>query len=430
MNLFDHNDNFEQFLREATENFKMSPSVSVWNSVYNNIHPSKKSPSAAAFLVFMISFFILNSSNSIVFLQSKPKEKQIAVHIHKEQLLTYSIKSHETKKNTFSKKQYIYHAVIDNKTKAQINRAANNDESMLSTFENSNTIDFSDITSQPNLQDSNLPQKFNQFVATSKNNDKLKTQKPFYISTKNKDESELSYQLYATSSVGYSNGYRNTETEISNASTVQLQNVTDLNKTLRYMPEYNLEAGGAFLVNVTTSLRLKAGMQLNYTNYKLTNEEGTSDVVNSEINNTVINNVALVNEIQMLHSDVNAELKKYNSSTYEISIPLGTELELIGNHQLKWFAGATIQPSYIVGGYPGQNTNEMKSYLTEYGSGFRKWNVNTSFETFLSYKLPNGSRINAGPQFRYQLFSSYESKYLYNDKQYNIGLKLGISRNF
>jgi hypothetical protein len=127
---------------------------------------------------------------------------------------------------------------------------------------------------------------------------------------------------------------------------------------------------------------------------------------------------------------MNAELKKYNSSTYEISIPLGTELELIGNHQLKWFAGATIQPSYIVGGYPGQNTNEMKSYLTEYGSGFRKWNVNTSFETFLSYKLPNGSRINAGPQFRYQLFSSYESKYLYNDKQYNIGLKLGISRNF
>jgi hypothetical protein len=105
-------------------------------------------------------------------------------------------------------------------------------------------------------------------------------------------------------------------------------------------------------------------------------------------------------------------------------------LELIGNHQLKWFAGATIQPSYIVGGYPGQNTNEMKSYLTEYSSGFRKWNVNTSFETFLSYKLPNGSRINAGPQFRYQLFSSYESKYLYNDKQYNIGLKLGISRNF
>jgi hypothetical protein len=95
---------------------------------------------------------------------------------------------------------------------------------------------------------------------------------------------------------------------------------------------------------------------------------------------------------------------------------------------LKWFAGATIQPSYLLGGYPGQTTNEMKSYFQD-GYGFRKWNVNTSFETFLSYKLRNGSRINAGPQFRYQLFSSFDNNYLYNDKQYNIGLKLGISRN-
>jgi hypothetical protein len=170
-------------------------------------------------------------------------------------------------------------------------------------------------------------------------------------------------------------------------------------------------------------------MQLNYTNYKLTNNDGLSDLVNSEVSNPVVNNPSQANEIQMLNPNMNNEFKKFNSSTYQISIPFGTELELIGNHQLKWFAGATIQPSYLVGGYPGQNTNEMQSYLQE-GYGFRKWNVNTSFETFLSYKLPNGSRINAGPQFRYQLFSSYESKYLYNDKQYNIGLKLGISRNF
>jgi hypothetical protein len=194
------------------------------------------------------------------------------------------------------------------------------------------------------------------------------------------------------------------------------------------MPEYNLEAGGAFLVNVTSSLRVKAGMQLNYTNYKLTNDESVNDITN-ESNKAIVTNTAQVNEIQMLNPDMNAELKKFNSSTYEISIPLGTELELIGNHHLKWFAGATIQPSYLVGGYPGQNANETKSYFEE-GYGFRKWNVNTSFETFLSYKLPNGSRISAGPQFRYQLFSSYDSKYLYNDKQYNIGLKLGISRNF
>jgi hypothetical protein len=239
----------------------------------------------------------------------------------------------------------------------------------------------------------------------------------------------LSYQLYATSSVGYSNSYRNSESEISNSLSNHLQNVNDLSKNLRYKPEYNLEAGGAFLVNVTSSLRLKAGMQLNYTNYKLTNEEGVTDDLNNETNSPMVNSSLQSNEIQILNPELNSEFKKYNSSTYQISIPFGTELELIGNHQLKWFAGATIQPSYLVGGYPGQNTNEMKTYFQD-GTSFRKWNVNTSFETFLSFKLSNGSRINAGPQFRYQLFSSYDSKYLYNEKQYNIGLKLGISRNF
>ena len=429
MNLFEHNDNFEQFLREATENFRMRPSIRVWNSVYNNIHPSKKTPSAAAFLVFIISFFILNSNNSIVFQQGKSTETKTAANVHKNPLLTYSNKSNKIENIAVYKKQHIYHPAIKITTQEQFNRKANADELVIASIENGKYIDFSGINSMPDLQDSNLQQQINNLVAGAKHNDNLKTQQPFYVSERNKDESELSYQLYATSSVGYSNGYRNTETEISTSSTDHLQNVTDLNKTLRYMPEFNLEAGGAFLVNVTSSLRLKAGMQLNYTNYKLANENEVGDVATNEINNSIINNGALINDIQMLHPDMNTELKKYNSSTYEISIPLGTELELIGNHQLKWFAGATIQPSYLVGGYPGENTNEMKSYLQD-GYGFRKWNVNTSFETFLSYKLPNGSRINAGPQFRYQLFSSYESKYLYNDKQYNIGLKIGISRNF
>ena len=426
MNLFDHNDNFEQFLREATENFKMRPSVRVWNSVYNNIHPSKKSPSAAALLVFIIAFFIFSSNNSNVFQEAIAIENKSTELIKNKQPLAYSNKLQTP---SVYKKQDLYHAAIENKPNGQIKRKTNSVASAPAAIENYKPIIFTNINAKSQLQDFNLHQQINQLDAGTVYQINSIEQKPIYIPVKNNDESELSYQLYATSSVGYRNGYRNSESEISTSSSEYLHNVTDLNKNLRYMPEFNVEAGGAFLVNVTSSLRLKAGMQLNYTNYKLTNNDGLSDLVNSEVSNPVVNNPSQANEIQMLNPNMNNEFKKFNSSTYQISIPFGTELELIGNHQLKWFAGATIQPSYLVGGYPGQNTNEMQSYLQE-GYGFRKWNVNTSFETFLSYKLPNGSRINAGPQFRYQLFSSYESKYLYNDKQYNIGLKLGISRNF
>lgn len=426
MNLFEHNDHFEQFLREATENFKMRPSIRVWNSVYNNIHPSKKSPSVAAFLIFIVSFFLLNNNNTIISQQRYSIKNEIAIQIHKNQAISYTVNAGS---NVVYKNKDIIHIAAKNKKKEEINTNINKVDSAQTAIENYTPIEFADKYIQHQLQDLSLQHQVSQFLSGTENKFNTSTQKPIYISVKNNNESELSYQLYATSSVGYSNGYRNTESEISTATSNHLQNVNDLNKNLRYMPEYNLEAGGAFLVNVTSSLRLKAGMQLNYTNYKLTNDEGLDELANGESNNSGINNPIQTNQIQMLNTDINAEFKKHSSSTYQISIPFGTELELIGNHQLKWFAGATIQPSYLVGGYPGQNENEMKTYYQD-GSNFRKWNVNTSFETFLSYKLPNGSRINAGPQFRYQLFSSYDSKYLYNEKQYNIGLKLGISRNF
>ncbi len=426
MNLFDHNDNFEQFLREATENFKMRPSIRVWNSVYNNIHPSKKSPSAAAFLIFIVSFFILNNYNAVILQQTNSTENKTSIQNYKNQPITFAAK---VESDAIYKKKELYQKVTKNKTKQEIKFSINNIESAPTAIENYTPIDFSEKYSQPQIQELNLQQQVSHLLSESENKINTSAQKPIYISVKNNDQSELSYQLYATSSVGYSNSFRNTESEISNTSTNHLQNVNDFSKNLRYMPEYNLEAGGAFLVNVTSSLRLKAGMQLNYTNYKLTNKDAQDDLANNESFNSGVSNPIQANDIQMLNPDMNAEFKKFSSSTYQISIPFGTELELIGNHQLKWFAGATIQPSYLVGGYPGQNTNETKTYFQD-GSSFRKWNVNTSFETFLSYKLPNGSRINAGPQFRYQLFSSYDSKYLYNEKQYNIGLKLGISRNF
>lgn len=426
MSPFEHNDNFEKFLREATANFKMRPSVKVWNSIYNNIHPSKKSPSLATLLVFITSFLIINTNNSDVFQKSHSTKNKTSIQKHNNRPIAFSSK---VETNAAHKKKYMKQVAAKNKTEGEIKININHIVTTPAAIENYTPIDFSDKFSQLQKNDLSIHPPINQLISEPEYKNNAATQKPVYISVKNNNESELSYQLYATSSVGYSNSFRNAESETSTASSDHLQNLNDLSKNLRYMPEYNLEAGGAFLVNVTSSLRLKAGMQLNYTNYKLTNEEGVTDVSENETNSPLVYSSLQNNEMQLLNPDLNTESKKYNSSTYQISIPFGTELELIGNHQLKWFAGATIQPSYLVGGYPGQNANVMKTYSQD-GTSFRKWNVNTSFETFLSFKLSNGSRINAGPQFRYQLFSTYDSKYLYNEKQYNIGLKLGISRNF
>ena len=63
-------------------------------------------------------------------------------------------------------------------------------------------------------------------------------------------------------------------------------------------------------------------------------------------------------------------------------------------------------------------------------TSYPKWNINAGIETFLSYKLNNGIIINAGPQLRYQLLSTYDKNYSYDEKLYNLGVKMGITRNF
>jgi hypothetical protein len=58
----------------------------------------------------------------------------------------------------------------------------------------------------------------------------------------------------------------------------------------------------------------------------------------------------------------------------------------------------------------------------------RKWNVNTSFETFVAYST---GKMNwqVGPQVRYQLLSSFVTEYPVKEHLFDFGLKIGVSLN-
>ena len=121
--------------------------------------------------------------------------------------------------------------------------------------------------------------------------------------------------------------------------------------------------------------------------------------------------------------------KKLNNNTYQISLPVGADIKLAGNNNLKWFAGATIQPTYIAGGNAYFVSSDLKNYVTD-NSLMRKWNLNAGIETFISYNTKSGITLNAGPQLRYQLLSTYSKEYSYSEKLYNFGLKIGIITRF
>src|SRR5664279_2601811 len=63
---FSMND-FEQSLREHTDQFRMIPSKRVWHGIYNDLHPGKRWPSITMSLLLIFTLVVighLNTNNS------------------------------------------------------------------------------------------------------------------------------------------------------------------------------------------------------------------------------------------------------------------------------------------------------------------------------------------------------------------------------
>jgi len=59
-----YRDDFEQMLKDTSEEFRMYPSRKVWHSIYNDFHPDRKWPSFTVCLVLLTSILYIGISNN------------------------------------------------------------------------------------------------------------------------------------------------------------------------------------------------------------------------------------------------------------------------------------------------------------------------------------------------------------------------------
>jgi hypothetical protein len=59
-----YRDEFEQFLKDCTDDFIMIPARKVWYGIYNDIHPAKRWPSLAIALIMLFSILFVGISNN------------------------------------------------------------------------------------------------------------------------------------------------------------------------------------------------------------------------------------------------------------------------------------------------------------------------------------------------------------------------------
>ena len=112
---------------------------------------------------------------------------------------------------------------------------------------------------------------------------------------------------------------------------------------------------------------------------------------------------------------------------FSVSAPLGAELKVAGGNKTYLGISTTLQPTYVLSDRAYLISTDYKNYA-KVPSLIRKWNINTSFETFAGYSTGK-IKWKVGPQVRYQVLSSFQEKYPVREHLFDYGLKIGIMLN-
>ena len=465
-----YQDNFEQFLKETTDNFRMYPSKRVWHSIYNDLHPSRKWPSLAVCLLLISSVMYIGltnknhietkqptvaSSNLQANVVTIPKTINTDISIkekieksNKREMLT-NLRSISPNLSDQTRLSFPGNNNIENDELSENISGNRSDKDLVENFITKGLIP--DQSTAPVSENENLISRLNENASGIAKNNELKkkpaiTQKLSVNADKewiedyafhnkpysSKWKSRVTYQIYATPSIGYRKLTKNTSySTVLAPSLVATPPVnTDYESAVSHIPAVNMELGGNILYSVSNKINLKLGVQFNYSNYNI----NAYDLKHPTMTTVMLNDLnsgypMLVSKPSTLANIDAVYNTKLNSNTYQVSLPIGADVKILGNSDLKWFAGATIQPTYIAGGNAYLISSDLKNYV-DGNSMLRSWNLNAGVETFVSYKTKSGIILNAGPQFRYQMLSTLTKEYTYDEKLYNLGIKIGVITKF
>ncbi len=233
---------------------------------------------------------------------------------------------------------------------------------------------------------------------------------------------KIGWQLYASPTVSYRQ-LSGEGMSYYNNNSLNSVFTADVEKSVRHKPAVGFELGTALTYATSPKFRFKTGLQLNINRYDIQAFSYVPEVApltRGGIGHTTINAISTFR-------NYNGFSKTWLKNQHiMMSVPLGAEITLFGNENVKFNIGGTLQPTFVLNNQAYMISTNMKNYAKE-PSLYKNFNVAAGAEAYLSIK--SGSlRWMVGPQFRYQIFSSYKKEYPINEHLTDYGFKIGISR--
>ncbi|RXK81774.1 porin family protein [Filimonas effusa] len=196
--------------------------------------------------------------------------------------------------------------------------------------------------------------------------------------------------------------------------------LVDVNRVVRHTPARGFEIGFTVGYNLNPQFSLRAGLQYNMRQYNIEASGYSYELTRIALNGQ--DTISTYTPYRNIEGNYPIIL---HNRYHELSVPVGINWTGWRRGRWSWGVGTTVQPTYTFNKQPFIISSDFKNYAN--GAMLtRRWNLNTSFEMFLSYNTGN-VRWQIGPQFRYQQFSSFKKEYPIKEYLLDYGIKFGIT---
>ena len=435
------NNEFERFLKENADQYRMYPSAKVWNGIYNGLHTRRK------WFGLGIILLLLTGSLVTVLVTRSPKETGLSTNrpvSNEKRLAPHSQITAPGKRlgeNKFPINSWLA-ATAENRQVISNNIFYGTPGNDLAVDENN--LYFNEPATNPeplaiNITDELTDQDFVNNTHSQKISAyprKFTASNPFdwtiesvLNSFRTPKHNRFALQFNFTPTISYrklssNKAFLRSASQQANVPT-SFAALYDVNSAVTHKPDIGLEIGFAAKYSLASNFRVKAGLQFNVNRYDI-----KAFNYPSELTTIALRTNAGVDSVYAPSSHRNFSGYKSDwlqNFYFEISLPVGLEMDIAGDDRVQFGVAGTIQPTYILGDRAYLLSTDYKNYA-EVPWLIRRWNLSTGLETFVSYSTGK-MKWQVGPQIRYQLLSSFVEKYPVKENLFDFGLKVGISLN-
>ncbi|HUR66803.1 MAG TPA: hypothetical protein VMZ03_10700 [Chitinophagaceae bacterium] len=234
---------------------------------------------------------------------------------------------------------------------------------------------------------------------------------------------KLSWQVYVTPTVSYRTLKENTEyiaaaryNNYVNGTSTSYS--TDVNTMVNHRPDLGFQVGVRTAYPLSKWVSITGGFQLSVSKYDIKAYDHPAEVA------TIALSDRSVSTMSSLRNTNGYNENWLRNFYFTASIPVGLELKLSDGTKNYFGVAGTLQPTYVLDNRAYLISGDYKNYA-EVPSLTRRWNMNTSFEVFSAFTTGK-IKWRVGPQLRYQAMSSFVKNYPIKEHLFDFGLKLGI----